>query len=103
MMPHRGDFGSDLFPGFVVAPDKGEGGIAAKHPAVIGIDHAAARAMHRVKLDLVQPLQHETALRHRSMRRDPRDPWTHGLFNSHLLPCPAYTLAGRARFDQIFY
>jgi hypothetical protein len=44
--------------GFPVAADERERGVAAHHLAVMDIDHAAARTMHRMHLDFVKPLQH---------------------------------------------
>src|SRR6478672_9957500 len=44
--------------GIAVAADEREGRIAAHHLAVIYIENAAARTVHRIHLDLVKSLQH---------------------------------------------
>ena len=59
MVTHGRDLGPDFLAGLIVASDKREGGIAAEHPAVIGIDHPMPRTMHGVEFDLVKSLQHE--------------------------------------------
>src|SRR5260221_14638229 len=44
--------------GLLVIANESESRIAADHLAVINIEHAAARTVHRMHLDLVKPLQH---------------------------------------------
>ena len=44
--------------GFPVGSDKRERGIAAHHLAVIDIQDATARAVHRMHFDFVKSLQH---------------------------------------------
>src|ERR1700730_1896065 len=60
--------------GILIGADERESRIAAHHLAVIYIEDAAARTMHRIHINFVKSLQHLKPPRYRGIQRDPRIP-----------------------------
>jgi hypothetical protein len=60
-VPDRVDNDRDLVPDLFVGTDMGEGGIAAQHPAVMDIHHAATDRFAELKPDSVEAPEHDAS------------------------------------------